>query len=76
MIGQRLKEIRKKRKYTLRKLANLTGLSHGYIADIERGRCNPSLKSLTKLAKSLGVKPEYFLAEMVGEDDQQRSKGA
>jgi len=51
-------------------------LSHGYIADIERGRCNPSLKSLTKLAKSLGVKPEYFLAEMVGEDDQQRSKGA
>lgn len=70
MIGVKLQQLRKQRGYSLRKLAKKTGLSHGFICDIEHGRCNPSLEKLGILAKALEVRPEFFLIDLVANDDQ------
>lgn len=65
MVGIILHEIRKERKYSFRKLAQKSGLSHSFICDIEQGRSNPSFSSLEKLASALGVPPEKFFEKSV-----------
>ncbi len=74
MIGAKVKNLRTKNNYSLRKLAKETGLSHSFISDIEHDRCRPSINSLLVLAKALGVKPEFFLTSMVA--DSEHSKKA
>jgi transcriptional regulator with XRE-family HTH domain len=43
---------------TIRKLAELSGVSTGYISEVERGEKKPTIEVLCKLAVALGVKPE------------------
>lgn len=74
MIGDILGKVRKSRGYSLRKLAKLSGLSHGFISDIENGRCNPSIESLLKIADALEVKPHIFLDETVAINDHKETK--
>jgi len=50
-----LRVIRERSGYSLRDLADLTGLSFSYIADIESGRRNPPDRTVQKLADGLGV---------------------
>lgn len=73
MIGIRLWQLRQRKNYSLRALAQATGLSHSFICDIEHGRCNPSLKTLQLIAQALGVTPAFFLNNMV--DDNERQNG-
>lgn len=54
-LGQKIKTLRNGAGFTQEKLGELTGLDRTYISDIERGKRNPSLKSLEKLAKALKV---------------------
>lgn len=54
-LGQKIKTLRTGAGLTQEKLGELTGLDRTYISDIERGKRNPSLKSLEKLAKALRV---------------------
>jgi XRE family transcriptional regulator, regulator of sulfur utilization len=49
-LGERLKTFRKNAGYTLAELKDLTGLSVSYLSDLERGRTNPSVKTLNNLA--------------------------
>lgn len=60
MIGNKLHQLRKQRGYSLRELAKKTGLSHGFICDIEHGRCNPSLEKLSIIAKALDIRLDFF----------------
>lgn len=46
---------RKNRNYTLKQVAQLTGLSVSYISDIEQGRAEPTVKTLKLLAEALGI---------------------
>lgn len=48
-LGERLRQLR--RPLTLKDVAALTGLSVSYLSDIERGRTEPTLRTLVKLAK-------------------------
>lgn len=50
-----IKEIRKKKKITLTKLSNLTGISTSHINDIENNYKMPSLLMVILLAKALKV---------------------
>ena len=59
MIGDKIRELREKRKLTQIELAKLAGISNTYLSDIERGRVNPSLKTLDKLARALGIKIDW-----------------
>ncbi|SFR00488.1 helix-turn-helix domain-containing protein [Desulfoscipio geothermicus] len=64
MIGLKIKQLREQQNFSLRRLAQITGLSHGFLCDIEHGRCNPSIKTLTIIANALRVKPEFILSNL------------
>ncbi len=49
-LGERLREIRQQRGDTLLQVSRATGLSVSYLSDLERGRTNPSIETLEKLA--------------------------
>jgi transcriptional regulator with XRE-family HTH domain len=49
--------------YTLKELSALTGLSVAYLSDLERGRSEPSLKTLCAIAKAYGVGAGDLLVE-------------
>jgi transcriptional regulator with XRE-family HTH domain len=50
MLGARLRAIRKRHSYTLADVGAKTGLSVSFLSDVERGRTQPSLDTLDKLA--------------------------
>lgn len=56
VLGQRVKKLRKSKKLTQVDLAVAIGISPSYIGAIEQGVRWPSLKTLKKIAKTLGVK--------------------
>lgn len=54
MYKNRLEKIRKEKGMTMQKLADLSGLSLGYICHLEKGsRNNPSIETMEKIAKAL-----------------------
>ena len=52
VIGTRIREARKRMGYTQAQLAEKSGLSRSYLADVERGIYAPSLKSLVAIASA------------------------
>jgi len=55
ILAARLREERRRRRFSLRRLAALSGLSPTTIHQIETGRGSPSLATLQALASTLGV---------------------
>jgi len=55
LLGARIKEIRRKQRLSQEKLAERAGISAQYISNIERGRENPTLDLLLRLADALKV---------------------
>jgi transcriptional regulator with XRE-family HTH domain len=65
-IGEKIRALRQRRGWTLRDLADKTGLSVPYLSDIERRReSNPTLETLTTIAGAL----ECPVAELIGDSD-------
>lgn len=62
-IGRRVRVIRDHRGLTATGLAAGTGLSKGFISEIENGHSDLSIKNLMKIAKALDVS----VAVLVGE---------
>jgi transcriptional regulator with XRE-family HTH domain len=54
-IGATIKSLRLGKNLKQNDLAELAGISNTYLSDIEKGRSAPSLKTLTKIIKALGV---------------------
>ena len=54
-LGLNVRKQRESREFTQEKLAEKSGLDPTYISDIERGRRNPGIKNVAKLAKALGL---------------------
>jgi XRE family aerobic/anaerobic benzoate catabolism transcriptional regulator len=63
-LGARVRELRKTRGWSRRELAKATRISERFLADIETGSGNPSLKRLFELADALGSSPGDLLAGM------------
>jgi transcriptional regulator with XRE-family HTH domain len=55
-MAQRIQELRERRGLTQEQLAVKAGISRGYLARLETARHDPTLSTLEKLAKALGVK--------------------
>ena len=55
-IGNRLKDLRKVRRMTLKVASQQSGLSVSFLSDMERGRTNPSLNTLFALSEVYNIK--------------------
>lgn len=64
-FGQNVRFRRLARGMTLEGLANDVGLSYSYVGELERGRRNPTLKVVEKLAEALGENPVDLLQDLV-----------
>ena len=54
-IGAKVKAFRTAKKYTLKQLSEESGLSIGFLSQLERGLSSIAIDSLAKLAAILGV---------------------
>jgi len=54
-VEERLRELRRRRRATLRTVAERSGLSESFISQVERRRSNASIASLRRIAEALGV---------------------
>lgn len=59
-IHEKIRELRKERKLTLKELSDLTGLSGGFLSLLERGSTSLAITSLKKIADAFGVDITYF----------------
>ena len=59
-IGEKIKNLRKERKISQKRLAELSGISGSFLCDIEKGRTNPSIVTLQKIANNLNTEIKNF----------------
>src|SRR5262245_3616983 len=69
-VGERLRELRRFRRLTLRTIASRSGLSESFLSQVERGRSSASIASLRRIADALGVS----IADLFDHDGAPRSK--
>ncbi len=60
-IGQIIRQLRKERNLTQKKLGELSGINEVQIRQYELGKANPKLETLKKIAAALGVALNSFL---------------
>ncbi len=65
-LGERVRELRRRRRLTLEELAELSGVSRAMISKVERGEKNPTLVVAAKLAEGLGV----TLSQLAGMEER------
>jgi transcriptional regulator with XRE-family HTH domain len=54
-VGERLRDIRRLRRATLKTIADRAGVSESFLSQVERGRASASIASLRRIANALGV---------------------
>ena len=69
--GDRIREIREKRKMTQDQLADAAGISKGFLSDVENDKRNIGSQGLLRIANSLGASVEYLLRGEVKESGVQ-----
>ena len=62
-IGLRMKEARQEAGLSLRAVAEKTKMVASFLSDIERGKAQPSISTLWKIARAFGTTPSVLLAE-------------
>jgi transcriptional regulator with XRE-family HTH domain len=61
IIGKYIRKERKLQKLTIEGLAELAGVDHTHLGNIERGRVNPTISTLFKIAAGLNLNDLFFL---------------
>jgi transcriptional regulator with XRE-family HTH domain len=63
-LAERIRELRERAELSLGELGEITGISKGYLSQLERGEAaNPSVEVLGKLAQGLGTQASELLGE-------------
>ena len=60
-MHSRIRKAREDAGYTREKFAELLDVSVSYMAEVERGRTNVSVKTLIKICRILGLSADYVL---------------
>lgn len=60
-LGQNLKRIRLDKGITQTSIANALGADRSFVSNIENGKTNPTLSTISSLAKALGVSTNELL---------------
>jgi len=74
-IGEKIKQIRHEKNMSLRQLAVMSDINHAYLSRIENGKVQPSVESLTKIAKALGCDVADFFEKKMEVDDELKKEG-
>lgn len=61
IFGKRLKELRLESGLTQKRLAEILNTTNSAVCDWERGRTQPDLQTLTKIAVLFGVSTDYLV---------------
>lgn len=67
-IAQRIRTLRKARELSVQQLAVQTGMSAGYLSEVERGLSEISGVKLARIAAQLGVSSDYLLSGRAAAD--------
>ena len=62
-LGKKIRDLRLRRGLTVQQLAGATGLSKGFISQVENHRTSPSLATLHDLARALDTSAAYLVVE-------------
>lgn len=73
-FGRAVIRLRKKKKISQEKLAQLAGINRTYMGDVERGERNLALQNMAKIAQALGVKLSQIIREMEREITSGRAR--
>ncbi len=61
-LGEAIRTLRKGLGFTLKDIAGLTGLSHPFLSQVERGQAQPSMASLYQISEALGTSASWLLS--------------
>lgn len=67
---ERIRKAREDAGYTREQFAELLDVSVSYLAEVERGRTNVSLKTLVKICNLLGLSADYLLFDQSRDSDE------
>ena len=63
-VGERIIELRTAKGFTTNKLANLAGVSQSHLREIELGKRNPTVETLSFFCDALGISlADFFSAD-------------
>ncbi|MFZ5676535.1 MAG: helix-turn-helix domain-containing protein [Pseudomonadota bacterium] len=71
--GREIRDLRKARRITIKALSERTGLSVGYLSEIERGLAFPNVKALHDIAAALGVTIGWFFHKAEAKEPEEHS---
>ncbi|MEX2564279.1 MAG: helix-turn-helix transcriptional regulator [Candidatus Paceibacterota bacterium] len=60
-LGKSIKRIRQQKKMSQGDICRLLSLDRAYISNVEAGKANPTLATIEKIAKALGVSSSELL---------------
>lgn len=60
-LGRNLKRIRTEKGISQVDIARSLGVSRGFVSNLENGKTNPTLATITKLANAIGVTTDELL---------------
>lgn len=69
VIAERVRELRVRHGWTMGRLAEQSGLSKGMLSKIEHAQASPSLATLARLSRALGVPVTAFFRGLSEEED-------
>lgn len=61
MLGPRIRKLRRRQELTLQELGAASGVSVGYLSQVERGNATPTLGTLSQIAAALQVGVDHFI---------------
>ena len=68
-LGTKIKQVRKSKLITITQLSKYTGMSVGYLSNVERGLTSPTVSSLRSICEQLGVR----LVDLLEDGTEERS---
>jgi transcriptional regulator with XRE-family HTH domain len=67
LVGRQISDLRRARHMTLQQLSEVSGVSQGYLSQIERGISEPTIKTLRQIARAFDVTVGWLLrSEPIG----------
>ena len=73
-IIEKIKSVRINKGVSQMELSLRSNLSQSFIANIEKGKKQPSVLTLLKIADALGVNPQDFFPESFDSDSKEQAK--